>query len=288
MNTDFPRILSLLRKERGLTQKQVAADLGIAQALLSHYEKGKRECGLEFLVKAADYYNVSTDYLLGRSPVSNGGIITESDIPDGNSSGDSKSGDIMLALNKKLITNSIEVIFSILQKIKSSKLSKSVSSMLTLSVYKAFRITYNANRKNDDNLFGVSPTSALHLIDSAICLEVGAAADAANDADNAPSITTNSIEAEYDKQGTALLSLIKNAEKRLDRINTNRFRNHSVICDSNSLSCYNRQAVQKSPVGNARSYGQFQVLRSLKKSVSSFAHSSCKTLLLTIGRWLNG
>ena len=47
MNTDFPRILSLLRKERGLTQKQVAADLGIAQALLSHYEKGKRECGLE-------------------------------------------------------------------------------------------------------------------------------------------------------------------------------------------------------------------------------------------------
>ena len=185
-----------------------------------HYEKGKRECGLEFLVKAADYYNVSTDYLLGRSPVSNGGIITESDIPDGNSSGDSKSGDIMLALNKKLITNSIEVIFSILQKIKSSKLSKSVSSMLTLSVYKAFRITYNANRKNDDNLFGVSPTSALHLIDSAICLEVGAAADAANDADNAPSITTNSIEAEYDKQGTALLSLIKNAEKRLDRINT--------------------------------------------------------------------
>ena len=218
MNTDFPRILSLLRKERGLTQKQVAADLGIAQALLSHYEKGKRECGLEFLVKAADYYNVSTDYLLGRSPVSNGGIIT--DIPDGNSSGDSKSGDIMLALNKKLITNSIEVIFSILQKIKSSKLSKSVSSMLTLSVYKAFRITYNANRKNDDNLFGVSSTSALHLIDSAIFLEVGAAADAANDADNAPSITTNSIEAEYDKQGTALLSLIKNAEKRLDRINT--------------------------------------------------------------------
>ena len=49
---------------------------------------------------------------------------------------------------------------------------------------------------------------------------LGAAADAANDAVDAPSITTNSIEAEYDKQGTALLSLIKNAEKRLDRINT--------------------------------------------------------------------
>jgi len=65
MNNEFPRILSLLRKERGLTQKQVAADLDVAQALLSHYEKGKRECGLDFLVKAADYYNVSNDYLIG-------------------------------------------------------------------------------------------------------------------------------------------------------------------------------------------------------------------------------
>ena len=64
MNTDFPRILSLLRKERGLSQKQVAQDLGIAQALLSHYEKGKRECGLSFLIKAADYYNVSTVFCL--------------------------------------------------------------------------------------------------------------------------------------------------------------------------------------------------------------------------------
>ena len=64
MLNDFPRILTLLRKEKGISQKQAAEDLGLAQALLSHYEKGKRECGLEFLLKAANYYNVSTDYLL--------------------------------------------------------------------------------------------------------------------------------------------------------------------------------------------------------------------------------
>ena len=51
MNSDFPRIITFLRKERGLSQKQVASDLGISQALLSHYEKGIRECGLDFLVK---------------------------------------------------------------------------------------------------------------------------------------------------------------------------------------------------------------------------------------------
>jgi transcriptional regulator with XRE-family HTH domain len=69
MNNDFSRILTLLRKERGLSQKQAAADLGLKQALLSHYEKGNRECGLNFLVKAADYYNVSTDYLDRKSVV---------------------------------------------------------------------------------------------------------------------------------------------------------------------------------------------------------------------------
>ena len=49
MASEFNRILALLRKERGITQKQAAADLGISQAQLSHYEKGIRECSLAFL-----------------------------------------------------------------------------------------------------------------------------------------------------------------------------------------------------------------------------------------------
>lgn len=68
MNSDFPRILTLLRKEQGISQKKAAADLGISQALLSHYEKGIRECGLDFIVRTADYYGVSCDYLLGKTP----------------------------------------------------------------------------------------------------------------------------------------------------------------------------------------------------------------------------
>ena len=67
MNSHFPRIITLLRKERGLSQKKAAEALGISQALLSHYEKGIRECGLDFVVRAADFYNVSSDYLLGRT-----------------------------------------------------------------------------------------------------------------------------------------------------------------------------------------------------------------------------
>lgn len=63
----FAKRLNEQRKRTGRSQKQVAADLGISQALLSHYENGIREPGLEFLVRAADYYNVSCDYLLGHA-----------------------------------------------------------------------------------------------------------------------------------------------------------------------------------------------------------------------------
>ena len=74
---NFCRILTLLRKERGITQKQAAASLGVSVSLLSHYEKGVRECGLDFVVRAADFYGVSCDYLLGRSndPTKSGGPL---------------------------------------------------------------------------------------------------------------------------------------------------------------------------------------------------------------------
>ncbi len=60
--------LSRLRRERGLSQRQAAADLGLSQAQLSHYETGAREPGLGFLCRACDYYGVTADYLLGRAP----------------------------------------------------------------------------------------------------------------------------------------------------------------------------------------------------------------------------
>lgn len=67
MHTTFSERLASLRKERGLTQKEAAEQLGVSAALLSHYEKGIRECGLSFLCKAAAFYDVSCDYILGVS-----------------------------------------------------------------------------------------------------------------------------------------------------------------------------------------------------------------------------
>lgn len=67
MSTKVSQRLVSLRKEKDLSQKEAAEALGISQALLSHYEKGIRECGLDFLCKASVFYDVSSDYLLGLS-----------------------------------------------------------------------------------------------------------------------------------------------------------------------------------------------------------------------------
>ena len=104
MNADFPRLITLLRKEKGISQKKAAGELGISQALLSHYEKGIRECGLDFLVRCAKFYDVSTDYLLGVSPDRHGNELTADNITDPDSVKDVVFfGNVMPVLNKKLI-----------------------------------------------------------------------------------------------------------------------------------------------------------------------------------------
>lgn len=67
MERNFSSVMSKLRKQRNLSQRKVAADLHISQALLSHYENGAREPGLNFVCRACDYYGVTADYLLGRT-----------------------------------------------------------------------------------------------------------------------------------------------------------------------------------------------------------------------------
>ncbi len=67
MFEQFNERLVELRTEKGISQKEAAADLGVSQALLSHYEKGIREYSLAFLCRAAEYYDVTTDYILGRT-----------------------------------------------------------------------------------------------------------------------------------------------------------------------------------------------------------------------------
>lgn len=59
--------LKKLRKEGKLTQKDIATFLNISQPAYQQFESGKKKMNLETMEKLADYFNVSTDYLLGKT-----------------------------------------------------------------------------------------------------------------------------------------------------------------------------------------------------------------------------
>ena len=229
MNADFPRILTLLRKEKGISQKTAASHLGISQALLSHYEKGIRECGLDFLVRTANYYGVSCDYLLGRSPDRNGTTLTVEDIPEPDAVGKENvmHGSILPVLNKKLIANSMNILFDLLQKSKNKALIQEVPSFLMLAVYRVFRIVYSANPKNQNGLFTVPKQVASHYAAAAMAVsEANAAAVASGDALEGQeplkeveslAITSESLNQTYPMFASSLMNLIQNSESKITK-----------------------------------------------------------------------
>ena len=66
MNT-FAERLKELRLEKGWTRKQLAGALLVSVRLISFWENGQRECNFETLIKIANLFDASIDYLLGRT-----------------------------------------------------------------------------------------------------------------------------------------------------------------------------------------------------------------------------
>ena len=59
--------LKELRTKKGISQLRLATELNTTQNTISRYETGEREPGIDELIKIADYFNVSVDYLIGRT-----------------------------------------------------------------------------------------------------------------------------------------------------------------------------------------------------------------------------
>ena len=59
--------LKFLREKKGISQLKLALDLDINQNSISRYENGQREADYQTLIKFADYFDVSIDYLLERT-----------------------------------------------------------------------------------------------------------------------------------------------------------------------------------------------------------------------------
>lgn len=67
--TTFASRVRELRQLKNLTQKQMAAEIGVSEILWRKYEAGDRTPTFEGLIAIADYFDVSVDYLVGRSDV---------------------------------------------------------------------------------------------------------------------------------------------------------------------------------------------------------------------------
>ena len=149
--------LSLLRQEKGISQRQAAGALGISQALLSHYENGVREPGLAFVVKACDFYNVSADFLLGRTLSRDGTTILDVDtLFDASSQRDNVlKGSVMATLSKKLVVNSVGVLFDLLGKLDNKQAIRAATNFLSTTVYILFRHLRRAGMENADSFFSV-------------------------------------------------------------------------------------------------------------------------------------
>lgn len=223
MNTDFPRVITLLRKERKISQKKAAADLGVSQALLSHYEKGIRECGLDFLVRISEYYDVSCDYLLGRSPEPKGSILTSEMLPEPGSEKERLVSALGMnaALGKKLLINAINMLYSLLVRAKSERLFKNVSGYLMAAVYKSFRTVYAANPKNDSNMFSVDEDTYRPAASSAMDLFEAEAVAALNGEDidrGAMLLNSSVLSEEYGAGASAMMNIVKNSESSVKKL----------------------------------------------------------------------
>ena len=157
MPRTFSEAMSALRREQGLSQRKAASELHISQALLSHYENGAREPGLEFVVRACDYYGVSADYLLGRTLTRDGTTIGTEELYDISDEKDnSMRGSVLALLSKKLLVNSVGMLFDLLGKTGNREAIRAASNYLSSAVYSVYRQLYHANPANNPDFFSVS------------------------------------------------------------------------------------------------------------------------------------
>lgn len=188
----FAQVLSRLRKERGISQKKAASDLGISQALLSHYEKGIRECGLDFVIRCSEYYGVTTDYLLGISENRTGmdlSFVTE---------------DNMEMSSVQTLAAAANMLLKIIATAKDVRTSKYIFDYYTLCVYRGALTMAKA---------GILPKEMFKL-DFNLGRELASAAIAVEDA-RFVFIEDKSRTGTDLSEKTALHEIIENAEEHI-------------------------------------------------------------------------
>lgn len=214
---DFPRTLSLLRQEKKISQRKAAGELGVSQALLSHYENGVREPGLSFVVRAADFYGVSADFLLGRTMARDGGAILADDLMDSSQEKDNVlRGSAMVMLQKKLLVNSLSLLYEQLGK-ESAQLTRAVSDYLNLSFYKTFRLLYEMDESASRKAFAAPKSVFSELCDCEMKRCESVLRQLAADGEDATlDMSLERMQQNWPRLAPSLLSLLHNMDEKID------------------------------------------------------------------------
>lgn len=219
MNAEFSRTLSLLRQEKGVSQRAAAGELGISQALLSHYENGIREPGLAFVVRACDYYNVSADFILGRTLSREGNMLTEQDILDAAEPRSNLRGSVLATLQSKLLSGAVGVLFELLGKLGDKAAVNAAAAYLGSAVYQLYRHLYRASGANE-GYFALDPsTCGLGLAAADMKLSearlAGALQTLAAQKAEFPDLSAPAINAAYPGRCQSLTQVLSTSDARL-------------------------------------------------------------------------
>lgn len=217
MNQDFARTLSLLRRERKISQRAAAEALGISQALLSHYENGIREPGLNFVTKACDYYHVSADYLLGRT-LDRDGIVVQA--PSASRTDRARERRQAASASKPIIS-SLVLFFDLLSRTENPALLQSASRYLSTALYNLFRhlrLTSGVTETRplpslpDEAFLAGMGDAELQLCRSRYAMELQGHARMGK---NLPDMTDEALAEEYPTSYPAFLELTEESSRRI-------------------------------------------------------------------------
>ena len=216
MVNDFPRTLCLLRQEKKISQRKAAGELGVSQALLSHYENGVREPGLSFVVRAADYYGVSADFLLGRTMARDGGAILAEDLTDSSEEkGNVLTGSAAVMLSKKLLVNSTSLLYEQISK-ESRPLVRAVTDYMSLAFYKIYRLLYTMDEDSSNKAFAAGQNVFSELCDAEMkkC-EAQMRRMAAKGHQTDPDMSLEHVQMKWPRLAPSLLSLLHGVDEKI-------------------------------------------------------------------------
>ena len=148
--------LAELRKLNDDTQQTLADKLGISVWSVRAWEQGKSYPFSNVLLAICKLYGTSADYLLGRTLTRDGTTIAPEELYDLSDEKDnSMRGSVLALLSKKLLVNSVGMLFDLLGKTGSREAIRASSNYLSTAVYKVFRRLYQANPSNNPDFFSV-------------------------------------------------------------------------------------------------------------------------------------